>query len=89
MCSNPASELRMLNAQVSGSLREAEMQRLVHRTLFDNQQAAYDAYAAKPSGSDHAEYVEWCRASRAWTDHLTEHRRQADEIRQQRIERVK
>jgi hypothetical protein len=70
------SEKRELDGQATGSIREAEAQRNVHRALFD-------AIRTAPNWSAQ------CEAQNAWDDHIAEHKRQAEEVRRLRVERPK
>jgi hypothetical protein len=85
VCRDLNAELRKLNLEVTGSIKEAEMHRLVHTTMRDAVRTAYAAYCAAPSGNDRAEYRAWNAADRAWEEHVADHKVQAAERRAERV----
>lgn len=75
MCRDLREELSSLNLQACGSLSDAEAQRLVHQTLFENVQTA----GRKGGVAAYNDAVD------AWDAHIAEHKNQARRIRQSRV----
>jgi hypothetical protein len=71
VCLHIEEELRELDAQVVGSLTDAEAQRLIHRTLHD----------AVKWADRNGTFDEYEMALARWNGHLAEHREQAAVIR--------
>lgn len=71
MCLHIESELRNLDAEATGSMTDAQAQRLIHATLYQavmetSRRSDYDAYGV---------------ALARWNGHIDEHKRQARAIR--------
>lgn len=71
MCLHIETELRELNAQVVGSLTDAEAQRLIHRTLYQEVRAAYDE----------GPYPRYETALARWNGHIEQHKEQAAAVK--------